>query len=274
MAGPAMGLFTLPKRSMNVHDLDFTGRRVLVTAGAAGIGRAIAAAMKDRGAEVVVTDVDQAAVEAAQQSGLHAVVSDVSREADVAQLMSLIAERLGGLDVLVNNAGVAGPTGPVETLDADAWRFTFEVNVHGQFLCVKHALPMLKASADGSIINMSSAAGRLGMAGRSPYSASKWAVIGFTKSLAIELGEHGIRVNAICPGAVDGPRIEAVIEAKAAMLDKPVDEVAALYRGQSSLGRLATASDIAGMAVFLASGLARTVNGQAMAVDGNTEKLY
>ncbi len=112
------------------------------------------------------------------------------------------------------------------------------------------------------------------MAGRSPYSASKWAVIGFTKSLAIELGEDGIRVNAICPGAVDGPRIDAVIEAKAAMLGKPVAEVAALYRGQSSLGRLVTADDIADMAVFLSSDLARNVNGQAMAVDGNTEKLY
>lgn len=257
-----------------MHDLDLTGRRVLVTAGAAGIGLAIATAMKDRGAEVFVTDVNPAAVEAAQGLGLHAVVSDVSREDDVVALMALLAERLGGLDVLVNNAGVAGPTGPVETLDTDAWKFTFEVNVHGQFLCVKHALPMLKSSPDGSIINMSSAAGRLGMAGRSPYSASKWAVIGFTKSLAIELGECGIRVNAICPGAVDGPRIDAVIEAKAAMLGKPVAEVAALYRGQSSLGRLATADDIAGMAVFLSSGLARTVNGQAMAVDGNTEKLY
>jgi NAD(P)-dependent dehydrogenase (short-subunit alcohol dehydrogenase family) len=274
MADPAMGLFTLRRRRMNVHDLDFTGRRVLVTAGAAGIGLAIATAMKDRGADVFVTDVNPAAVQTAQGLGLHAAVSDVSSEDDVAQLMARVGEQFGGLDVLVNNAGVAGPTGPVETVDTDAWKFTFEVNVHGQFLCVKHALPLLKSSPDASIINMSSAAGRLGMAGRSPYSASKWAVVGFTKSLAIELGESGIRVNAICPGAVDGPRIDAVIEAKAAMLGKPVTEVAALYRGQSSLGRLATADDIAGMAVFLASGLARTVNGQAMAVDGNTEKLY
>ncbi len=259
---------------MTLQDFDFTGRRILVTAGAAGIGLAIATAMADRGADVFVTDVNPEAVDAAKAIGLTAAVSDVSREDHVQQLMASVAEQLGGLDVLVNNAGVAGPTGPVESLDTAAWKSTFEVNVHGQFLCVKHALAMLKSSTDASIINMSSAAGRLGMAGRTPYSASKWAVIGFTKSLAIELGALGIRVNAICPGAVGGPRIDAVIEAKATMLGKPVDEVAALYRGQSSLGRLVAATDIAEMAVFLSSGLARNVNGQAMAVDGNTEKLY
>ncbi|MEN4479937.1 SDR family oxidoreductase [Mycolicibacterium cosmeticum] len=256
------------------HRLDFTGRRVLVTAGAAGIGLAIATAMKANGADVFVTDVNRQAVTAATDLGLVAAVSDVSREDDVVELMKSIRDEFGGLDVLINNAGVAGPTGRVEELGIEAWKATFDVNVHGQFLCVKHALPLLKSSTDPSIVNMSSAAGRLGMAGRSPYSASKWAVIGFTKSLAIELGESGIRVNAICPGAVDGPRIQHVIEAKAAMLNRPVDEVAALYRGQSSLGRLVDASDIADMALFLSSPLARNVNGQAMAVDGNTEKLF
>lgn len=259
---------------MTIQDFDFTGRRVLITAGAAGIGLAIATAMQDRGADVFVTDVNPEAVETAKAAGLTAAVSDASREADVQRLMASVLDEFGGLDVLINNAGVAGPTGPVESLDTAAWKSTFEINVHGQFLCVKHALPMLKSSADGSIINMSSAAGRLGMAGRTPYSASKWAVIGFTKSLAIELGDWGIRVNAICPGAVDGPRIDAVIKAKADMLGKSVDEVAALYRCQSSLGLLVAATDIAGMALFLSSGLARNVNGQAMAVDGNTEKLY
>lgn len=254
--------------------LDFTGRRVLVTAGAAGIGLTIATAMKGLGAAVFVTDLDPVAVDNAKAAGLIAAVSDVSREDQVKDLMALVLDNFGGLDVLVNNAGVAGPTGPVDSLDTAAWKFTFDVNVHGQFLCVKHALPILRRSSDASIINMSSAAGRLGMAGRSPYSASKWAVIGFTKSLAIELGSQGIRVNAICPGAVDGPRIAAVIEAKADMVGRPVDEVAALYRGQSSLGRLIDPEDIANMAVFLSSPLARNVNGQAMAVDGNTDKLY
>lgn len=254
--------------------MDFTGRKVLVTAGAAGIGRAIANRFRGLGAEVMVSDINPEAVDAAKQDGFAVALSDVSDEAQVRSLMEEAGSRLGGLDVLVNNAGIAGPTGPIETLDSQVWKATFDVNVHGQFFCIKHALPLLRAAKDASIINLSSAAGRLGMAGRSPYSASKWAVVGLTKTLAIELGPEGIRANAICPGAVNGPRIDAVIEAKAAMLGRPLEEVTELYHKQSSLERLIEADDIANMAVFLASDLARNVNGQAMAVDGNTEKLY
>lgn len=259
---------------MESTGLDYTGRKVLVTAGAAGIGLAIATRFQELGAAVFVTDINPAAVDAARTAGFAAAVSDVSDEDQVRILMDTVRAELGGLDVLVNNAGIAGPTGPIETLDAEAWKATFDVNVHGQFYCIKHALPLLRAADQAAIVNLSSAAGRLGMAGRSPYSASKWAIVGLTKTLAIELGEEGIRVNAICPGAVNGPRIGAVIEAKAAMLDRPVEEVTDLYHRQSSLNRLVEAEDIANMAVFLAGGLARNVNGQAMAVDGNTEKLY
>jgi len=254
--------------------MDFTAKRVLVTAGANGIGLAIANKFRELGAAVFVTDIDPDAVEKARVNGLLAAVSDVSDEDQVRALMDTFREDLGGLDVLVNNAGIAGPTGPLETLDAAAWKATFDVNIHGQFFCIKHALPLLREGRGASIVNLSSAAGRLGMAGRSAYSASKWAVIGLTKTLAIELGPDGIRVNAICPGAVNGPRIDAVIAAKARMLDLPADEVSALYLNQSSLGRLIEAEDIANMAVFAASDMARNVNGQALAVDGNTEKLY
>ena len=254
--------------------MDFTAKRVLVTAGANGIGLAIANRFRELGAAVFVTDIDPDAVDKARVDGLLAAVSDVSDEDQVRTLMTTVREELGGLDVLVNNAGIAGPTGPLETLDAGAWKTTFDVNIHGQFFCIKHALPLLREGTSASIVNLSSAAGRLGMAGRSAYSASKWAVVGLTKTLAIELGPDGIRVNAICPGAVNGPRIDAVIGAKARMLDRPADEVSALYRNQSSLGRLIEAEDIANMAAFVASDLARNVNGQALAVDGNTEKLY
>ncbi|MEN8585174.1 SDR family oxidoreductase [Arthrobacter sp. KBS0703] len=254
--------------------MDFTAKRVLVTAGANGIGLAIANKFRDLGATVFVTDIDADAVEKARVNGLAAAVSDVSDEDQVRHLMNTVREELGGLDVLVNNAGIAGPTGPVETLDTAAWKATFDVNIHGQFFCIKHALPMLRQGRDASIVNLSSAAGRLGMAGRSAYSASKWAVVGLTKTLAIELGPDQIRVNAICPGAVNGPRIDAVIAAKAQMLDRPADEVSTLYHSQSSLGRLIEAVDIANMAAFAASDMARNVNGQALAVDGNTEKLY
>jgi len=254
--------------------MDFSTKRVLVTAGANGIGHAIATKFKELGAEVFVTDIDAAAVDAARAEGFHAQVSDVSNEADVQELMRTLQDRFGGLDILVNNAGIAGPTGPVESLETDDWLKTFDVNIHGQFLCVKHGLPLLRRGAAPSIVNLSSAAGRLGMAGRSAYSASKWAVVGFTKTLAIELGAEGIRANVICPGAVDGPRIRDVMTAKSDMTDRPVAEIAAVYSNQSSMQRMVTAEDVANMAVFVASDMARNVNGQVLAVDGNTEKLY
>lgn len=254
--------------------LGLTGARVLITAGAAGIGRGIAQRFRDAGSEVWVTDIAEAAVADARSSGLRSTVSNAASEDDVRALAAEVADEWGGLDVLVNNAGIAGPTGPIETLETAAWLTTFDVNIHSQYFCVKHFLPLLRTSESASIVNLSSAAGRLGMAGRSPYSASKWAVVGLTKTLAIELGPEGIRSNAICPGAVDGPRIEGVIAAKAEMLGISVEEVTALYTGQASLGKLAEAADIGNMAVFLASTMASHVSGQAMAVDGNTEKLY
>jgi NAD(P)-dependent dehydrogenase (short-subunit alcohol dehydrogenase family) len=254
--------------------MELEGKRVLVTAGARGIGRAIAERFRELGARVLVTDVDAAAVAEAGDSGLLARVSDAADEEAVRRLVSEVEGGLGALDVLVNNAGIAGPTGPVDEIDSAEWARTFAVNTHSQFYCVKHALRLLRAGVEPSIINLSSAAGRLGMAGRSAYSSSKWAVVGFTKTLAIELGPEGIRANAICPGAVDGPRIRAVIEAKARMLQRPAEEITALYEDQSSMRRMVQAEDIADMAAFLAGPHSRNVNGQVMAVDGNTEKLY
>jgi len=254
--------------------MELEGKRGLVTAGARGIGRAIAERFRELGARVLVTDVDDAAVAEAGESGLLARVSDASDEESVRRLVAELEGELGALDVLVNNAGIAGPTGPVDEIDSAEWARTFEVNTHSQFYCVKHALRLLRAGTEPSIINLSSAAGRLGMAGRSAYSSSKWAVVGFTKTLAIELGPEGIRANAICPGAVDGPRIRAVIEAKARMLRRPAEEITALYEDQSSMRRMVQADDIADMAAFLAGPHSRNVNGQVMAVDGNTEKLH
>ena len=248
--------------------------RTVVTGGGSGIGLRTAVAFRDAGARVLVGDLDENALAPARDEGLATAVADAGDEDQVAALMRTADEELGGLDVLVNNAGVAGPTGPVAELDGHAWRATFDVNIHGQFYAVKHALPLLRRSECAAVVNMSSAAGRLGMAGRSAYSASKWAVVGLTRTLASELGPEGIRVNAICPGAVDGPRIRRVIADKARMLDRPVEEIEALYTGQASLGRLVTADDVAATALFLAGPGAAMVSGQALAVDGNTEKLY
>lgn len=254
--------------------LGVEGKRVLITAGAAGIGQAIAQRFTEAGADVWVTDIAESAVESARRQGLRASMSDAADEDQVADLAAEVTSEWGTLDVLVNNAGIAGPTGAIESLESKAWLSTFDVNIHSQFYCVKHFLPLLRTGPSGAIVNLSSAAGRLGMAGRSPYSATKWAVVGLTKTLAIELGSDNIRCNAICPGAVGGPRIEGVIASKADMLGRTVEEVTGLYTGQSSLNKLADAGDIGNMAVFLASDMASHVNGQAMAVDGNTEKLY
>ncbi len=254
--------------------MDFTGRRVLVTAGGDGIGRGIATAFLQRGATVVVTDVVPDSVRAAQSAGLDVRLSDAADERAVSALMAGIEAELGGLDILVNNAGIAGPTGPVEQLETDAWLRTFDVNVHSQFYAVKHGLPLLRRSSAPAIVNMSSAAGRLGMPLRTPYSASKWAVVGFTKSLAIELGPEGIRVNAICPGAVDGPRIRAVMAAKAESLGVPIESIAERTASQASMGTLIDVEDIANAVLFVCSDLAGKITGQALAVDGNTDKLF
>ncbi|WP_398493248.1 SDR family oxidoreductase [Variovorax sp.] len=251
------------------------GRRVLVTAGASGIGLEIVRAFAAAGARVFACDVQAEGLDrlSAELPEVGSCLADVSSEEQVARLFEATDRELGGLDVLVNNAGVAGPTGGIETLSLDDWNRTLAVNITGQFLCARLAVPRLRQGRNPSIVNLSSAAGHLGMPGRSPYSASKWAVIGFTKTLALELGPDGIRVNAILPGAVDGPRIRAVIAAKAQALGKPIEEVTRIYTSQSALNRMVTATDIANMVLFAASDLAASVTGQELVVDGHTQAL-
>ncbi len=252
-----------------------TGRRVVVTAGGDGIGLEIARAFTEAGAHVLVCDIQPESLKrlAADLPQVHGCIADVSREDQVAAMFELADRKLGGLDVLVNNAGMAGPTGGVETLSLADWERTLAVNLTGQFLCVRQAVPRLRQGKNPSIINLSSAAGHLGMPGRAPYSASKWGVIGLTKTLAIELGPDGIRVNAILPGAVDGPRIQAVIAAKARALGKPVDEMTRIYTRQAVLDRMIASRDVANMVLFAASDLARNVTGQELVVDGFIQAL-
>lgn len=265
-------------------------RRVLITAGANGIGLELARAFAATGARVMVCDVSISALESLPIAlpGALGQWADVSREDDVAALFDTVDQRLGGLDVLVNNAGVAGPSGPLEGITLADWERTLAVNLTGQFLCARQAIPRLRAAqaqrveaaagqgqawGGACIINLSSAAGQLGMPGRAAYSASKWAVVGLSKTLALELGPEGIRVNAILPGAVEGPRIRAVMSARAQATGRPVEQVARDYTGQSALGRLVTAQDIAQMAVFVASDAAASITGQSLAVDGLTQAL-
>ncbi len=250
-------------------------QRVLVTAGGRGIGRAIAERLLAEGARVHICDVDEAALAelAAAHPEIGTTVADVASEAQVDRLFQEVAAHLGGLDVLVNNAGVAGPAGPLESLDLDAWRKTLAVNLDGTFLCCRGAIPMLKAAEGGSIVNMSSTAGLFGYPRRSPYASAKWGLIGLTKTLAMELGPFDIRVNAICPGSVSGPRIERVIDKTAASRGVSSGEVRDSYLRQSSMRTFVDAEDIAATVLFLCSEAGARISGQALAVDGHTEGL-
>jgi NAD(P)-dependent dehydrogenase (short-subunit alcohol dehydrogenase family) len=245
-------------------ELRADGKRVLVTAGASGIGRAIVDVLVEAGARVHICDVDEAALAALReaQPSVGATVTDVAAE-----------QRLGGLDVLVNNAGIAGPTGPIEEITAADWRRCIEVDLTSQFLCTRRAVPMLKAAGGGVIVNLSSAAGRLGYAFRTPYAAAKWGVIGLTQSLAKELGPANITVNAILPGVVQGPRIDRVIEARAQTLGISHEEMERRYLEGVSLRRMVTGHDVAHMVLFLVSPLGRNVSGQSLGVCGNVETI-
>jgi len=249
--------------------------KVLVTAGASGIGRAISDLLIARGARVHICDVsdDFLADFRAAHPGSGATKADVASETDVSRLFGEVKTTLGGLDVLVNNAGVAGPTGGVEEIRPEDWRRTIDVCLTGQFLCAHHAVPMLKSAGGGAIVNLSSAAGRFGYAFRTPYSAAKWGVIGFTQSLAKELGPANIRVNAILPGIVEGPRMTGVIAARAKQLDVSYEAMEKTYLDRVSLRRMVTADDVAATVAYLVSPAGRNISGQSIGVDANVETL-
>ena len=251
------------------------GTRVLVTAGGAGIGGAIAEAFVAQGARVHLCDISEENIAACVEAlpGVGCTCADVAEPDQVDGVFDDVADRLGGLDVLVNNAGIAGPTGAVEDIRPEDWARTMAVNINGQFHCARRAVPLLKAAGDGCMINISSVAGRLGYPLRAPYAASKWAVIGFSQSLAIELGPHGIRVNAILPGVVEGERIHSVIGARADALGVSYEEMERQYVAQASLRRMVSAADVANMVLFLCSDAGRNVSGQAISVCGNVEVL-
>jgi NAD(P)-dependent dehydrogenase (short-subunit alcohol dehydrogenase family) len=248
------------------------GLRALITGGAAGLGRMMASGFVEAGARVHVCDTDAAAVDRARTDGLTASVTDVSDPAAVDALRVDVETELGGLDVLVNGAGIAGPTTGVEDIDDADWDTTIAVNLNAQHYVARRFVPLLKESR-GSIIAMSSVAGRLGYAYRTPYAASKWAIVGLVKSLAIELGPHGIRVNAIQPGIVEGPRIQRVISARAEQLGLSYEAMEAEYLDKISLKRMTKPEEITAAAMFLCSPGGSGISGQAISVCGNVEVL-
>ncbi|MEP1206134.1 MAG: SDR family oxidoreductase [Rhizobiaceae bacterium] len=256
-------------------DVSLGGCRVAISAGAAGIGRTIADAMIAAGAQVAVFDVSPEAVAefSATHPGGFAQVVDVADHAAVKRFFADVVKAFGGLDVLVNNAGIAGPTGKVEEIDPSEWERTIAVNLTGQFYCAHVVAPELKKSRQGTLINMASVAGRLGYANRTPYAASKWAIVGLTKSLAIEMGPDGVTVNAILPGIVEGARMDSVIQARADAMDVSFDEMRQDYLNKISLRRMVTHDDVANMALFLCSPAGANISGQALSVCGNVETL-
>lgn len=249
------------------------GRVAIITGGGRGIGRAIALRFAEEGAAVTVVGTGREHLEwtareiAAAGARSLVVVADVASEPDVERMVEATVREFGRLDVLVNNAGIAGPTAAVAEARLEDWERTLAINLTGAFLCAKHAIPHLLAQPHGRIINITSVAGRIGYAMRSPYAASKWGMIGLTRSLALELGAGGVTVNAIAPGSVRGERIASVVRARAASLGKSIAEIEReFYVEPTALKRMLDPEEIAATAVFLASDEARGITGETLGV--------
>ena len=259
---------------MSAASTKFSGT-VLISGGASGIGRSIAESFLAAGASVHICDAsgENLGDFLDANSGASATQADVSIAEQVDQVFSDLESKYDGLNVLVNNAGIAGPTATVEDIAVDDWDKCIAVDLSGAFYMTRRAVPLLKQHGASSIVNIASSAGMFGCPLRSPYVASKWAMIGLTKTWAMELGPHNIRVNAICPGSVAGERVDRVIERDAAERGVSTQEIRDVYQRQSSLRTFIGADDVAGLAMFLTSDLAGKISGQAIGVDGHTESL-
>ena len=253
-------------------------KNIIISAAADGIGWAITKSCLEKDYSVYLSDINQQKIDEINE---HPLINkkifidnvDANNPDSVEKYFDGIKEKNSTIDALINNVGIAGPTGPMEGLSISNWKNTIEVNINSHFYFTKYAIPLLKANNGGSIINISSTAGLFGFPLRTPYAASKWAVIGITKSLAIELGDFNVRVNTICPGSVSGDRMKRVIEAKAKSIGIPEEELQQDYESMVSLKTFVDKEDIANMALFLISNEAKRISGQVMTVDGNTERM-
>lgn len=255
--------------------MELAGLRALVTGGANGIGLSIVAKLAGAGARVHVCDVNEGSLRAVSADIENVSISrcDVTDRAGVALLFEETIAELGGIDCLVNNVGIAGPTGRVDEIDPNEWDKTLQVNMTGQFNCSRLAVAPLLKSSNPSIINMSSAAGRLGFRNRSAYAASKWAVVGFTKSLSMELGPHGIRVNAVLPGTVAGERQDAVLRAKGQAEGVTLEQMRQRALERTSIPEFVSPEEIADTVLFLVSPAGKRISGQAISVCGDLQSL-
>ncbi|MEM7131844.1 MAG: SDR family oxidoreductase [Chloroflexota bacterium] len=249
--------------------------RVLITASAQGIGWAIAQLFLEHGAQVCICDINPERLAERKQlfPSIGISTADVSDPVQVERTFQEVVAHMGGVDVLVNNAGISGPTGPIEEVEPEALQQTLKVNIGSHFYFTRLVVPLMKAQGSGSIVNISSTAGLYGYPLRSPYAASKWAVIGLTKTLAMELGSFGIRVNAICPGSINNFRMDGVIEREAQARGMPTEEIRRNYTNQVSMQTFIEPEEIANMVLFICSPAGYKISGQALCVDGHTETM-
>ena len=251
-------------------------KKIIISAGASGIGWATAKVLDQRGAQVFLCDINEKRIQKInknKKNKIRAFLCNADNEKDVDNLFKQIKKITKTIDCLINNVGIAGPTGAIEKLNIEDWNQTLKTNVVSHFLFTKNAIPMLKKNKGGSIINISSTAGVFGFPWRSPYAVSKAATMSFTKTAAMELGKYKIRVNAICPGSVEGDRMKRVISAKAKLLKVSPNKLQKEFESMTSIKSFVSKEDIASMAVYLLSDNSINISGQAIAVDGHTERM-
>jgi len=253
-------------------------KKIVISAGASGIGWAITKVCISRGAQVFLCDINQKLINKINKNNkyknkIFAYECDASNESEVINFFSKVLKKTKKIDALINNVGIAGPTGNLEKLDSKEWERTLQVNVVSHFYFTKQAIPIIKKNKKGSIINLSSGAGIMGFPLRSPYAASKWAIIGLTKTLAMELGKFNIRVNAICPGTIKGDRMKRVVRDKAKFLKVSQNVIEKEFISMASMNSWIYEEDIGKMCAFLISSDSERVSGQIIGVDGNAVRL-
>jgi len=258
--------------------LSLKNKKVIISAGASGIGWAITKICLSKGATVYLCDIDAKNINKTKKHPLNnkrlfTYECDASDEYDVENFFDKVIKKTKKINALINNVGIAGPTGAIEKLSSEDWEKTLKVNVVSHFYFTKLAIPMLKKNREGSIINVSSGAGIMGFPLRSPYAASKWAVVGMTKTLAMELGKFKIRVNAICPGTIKGNRMVRVIRDKANFLKMSKKKIEKEFISMASMNCWIYEEDISKFCSFLISDDAERISGQVIGVDGNAIRL-
>jgi len=258
-------------------NLTLKNKKIIISAGASGIGWTSAKLFLSRGATVYICDIDKKLLNKTKKhpqnnKKLFSYECDASNENQVSNFFKQVSRKTNKIDALVNNVGIAGPTGSLEKLKSQDWENTLHVDVNSHFYFTKNAIPLIKKSKNGSIVNISSTAGILGFPLRSPYAASKWAIIGITKTLAMELGKFNIRVNAVCPGAIKGDRMKRVIKDKAKFTKVSIKTIEKDFISMSSMKQWILEEDIGKMCSFLISDDSSKVSGQVISVDGHTER--